>query len=268
MIGRLDDELKELGVPSDRRRRIRLELEDHLACDPEADLGEPVALARQFADELGTAYARRGGFTIFLALVPLGVLFVALFALSAAYTTNADSGLILPLVLGTQIAFVGGTLGLLRAWRLRGVATVPTAEARILLRRAGLGLAGGATTVAAIATLASRQWLGPEWWAHPLAWITVGVGAASVLFGAVAVARAARLLPRADGTARDLSFDLGLNVDPWRIAILLAVAVALAIAADGAVAGDALDGLVRGFADALACLAGFALLGRPLGLRS
>ena len=58
MIDELETELRAVGIPPRRRRRIRLELEDHLACDPGADLGDPRELARQFADELGTLALR------------------------------------------------------------------------------------------------------------------------------------------------------------------------------------------------------------------
>lgn len=268
MIDRLDRELAACGVPARRRHRIRLELEDHLACDPAADLGDPAELARRFADELGTAYARRAAYAGFLALAPLGILFAALFALTAVYTTSAPPGLTAAIVVGVQLAFVGGVLGLLRAWRLRRVAVVPAAEARILLRRAALGLVGGGITVVALALLASGYYPAVQWSRPALAWVTVGVGAASLVLGAGVVLRATRLLPVREGAARDFSFDLGLAAGPWRLALLIAGAVALCIALAGVVQSDPLDGLVRAAGDGALCLAGFALLGRPLGLRS
>jgi len=267
-LDRLDRELAGLGVPARRRRRIRLELEDHLACDPNAGLGDPAALARQFADELGTAYARQAALAGFVSLVPLGLLFVALFALTAVYTTSAPPALTLALVVGVQLAFVGGMLAVLRALRLRRLAVVPASEARVLLRRTGLGLAGGGITVAALGLLASGYYPVVQW-SHPsFAWVTVGVGAASLLLGGGALARAARLLPAAAGTPHDLSFDLGVRADPWRLAFLIAGAVVLCIALAGVVQADPIDGLVRAVGDGTLCLAGFALLGRPLGLRA
>lgn len=268
MIERLDRELASLGVPAGRRRRIRLELADHLACDPSADLGDPAALARQFADELGTAYARRAAFSAFLALVPLGVLFVALFALTAVYTTSAPPALTAALALGVQLAFAGGTLALLRAWRLRHAAVVPAGEARVLLRRAALGLGGGGVTVAAVALLASGYYPDVQWSRPAFAWATVGVGAGSLVLGAGFLARASRLLPVAGGELRDLSFDLGVDVAPWRLALAIAGAVVLCIAVAGVVQSDPIDGAVRALLDGLLCLSGFALLGRPLGLRA
>jgi hypothetical protein len=50
-------------------------------------------------------------------------------------------------------------------------------------------------------------------------------------------------------------------------AILVALALALVVFAPGVAADDGYDAAIRGAAEALACLAGFALLGRYLGLR-
>jgi hypothetical protein len=44
--------------------------------------------------------------------------------------------------------------------------------------------------------------------------------------------------------------------------------VALIVASFGAALDDPIDGAMRGAADALACLTGFAVLGRYLGLRA
>ncbi|HEY2354791.1 MAG TPA: hypothetical protein VGH79_07850 [Gaiellaceae bacterium] len=267
MIDALDRELRARGVPARRRRRIRLELEDHLACNPSADLGDPVALARQFADELGTAYARRAGFGAFLALVPLGVSFMALFAFTAVYTTSAPSALTLELVIGVQLAFVGGMLALLRAWRLRRAVVVPAAEARVLHRRAALGLGGGVLTEIGLVLLASGYYPDVQWHEPALAWLTAAVGAASLFAGGCVLVRASRLTPVAEGVARDLSFDLGVDASPRHLAFAIAGAVALCIAVAGVVQADPFDGLVRAVGDGLLCLAGFAVLGRPLGLR-
>ena len=267
MIDELDRELAACGVPAHRRRRIRVELEDHLACDPSADLGDPRELARQFADELGTAYARRAGFAAFLLLVPFGLLFGALFAFAAVYTASGPPALKIALVVGVQLAFVGGTLALLRAWRLRRLVAIPAAEARILLRRAGLAVGGAAVTVAALGLLVSGYYAVVQWSLLSLAWITFGVGCAAVVLGGAVIGRAFRLLPLAEGESGDLSFDLGVDADPWQLALVIAGGVAFCIALAGVVQSDPLDGLVRALGDGSLCLAGFAVLGRPLGLR-
>jgi hypothetical protein len=264
-LERLEHELHAAGIPRTRRQRIVAELADHIACDPgsEARLGDPAALASRFADEVGTVLARRAAFAAFLCLAPLGVLFVGLFTLVS--TADVDVAVTLALVLGVQLAFVGGSLGVLRAWRLRRRPVVAAAEATVLIRRAALGLVGGAITVGGVAGLSGS--------APALAWTTVGVGVVSLLAGAVVLVGAARLRPVAGGEAAGLELDLGPLVPPvlgdggWPIAVAAAGVVALAIALAGAVVGDGIDGLVRGVGDGALCLTGFALLGRPLALR-
>jgi hypothetical protein len=247
----LDAELRAAGIPRKRRQRIAAELDDHLRCDPDAQLGEPRDLARRFADELGTAYARRAGFGVFLALAPVGLLFGALLLVSGFAVVNGG------VVLGTQLAFVGGMLALLRAWRLRGASVVSTGDAVVLRRRAGLGIAGGALTLASIAG-------GPG---SLLSWTTVAVGALLLGTSALPLARAVRVRPTVDGPRHDLSFDLPVGMAPWPLAFAIAGVVALCIVVDGVVASDPYDGLARAVADGALCLAGFAVLGGYLGLR-
>jgi hypothetical protein len=255
----LDRELAAVGVPARRRRRIRHELEDHLACDPSADLGDPRALARQFADELGTAYARRGGLAVFVALVPIGLLACVLARVDNA-TVNVGT------VFGGQLAFVGGMLALLRAWRLRRERVISAAESLVIRRRALLGLAGGALTLASLRIAAGTTPESASSTDKTLVAVTIGVGALTLAGAAVALL-AARLRPAAAGTAGDLSFDLGIDTDPWRLAFAIAGLVALCIAVAGVVQADPFDGLVRAVGDGILCLAGFALLGGLLGLR-
>jgi hypothetical protein len=267
VIDELDRELAALGMPARRRRRIRLELEDHLACDPSADLGDPHELARQFANELGTVLARRAGFVTFALLAPFGLLFGALFLLASVRHGNPSLALTVGLVLGVQLAFVGGVLGLLRAWRLRRSVVIPAGEARILLRRAALAIAGAALTAGALWYFASGYYGDFRWTSGALPWVAFGCGCAVVVLGAAVVVRAWRLLPVEEGETHDLSFDLGVAAGPWSLALVLAGGVAVCIALGGVAQSDPIDGLVRGLADGLLCLAGFAALGRPLGLR-
>jgi HAAS len=267
-LDELELELRKARVPAGRRRRIVAELEDHVRTDPgsEERLGSPAAIARQFADELGTVLARRAAFGAFLALVPLGVLFVALFALAAVYTTDVDAPVTIGLGLGTQLAFVGGTLALLRAWRTRSSGSIGGADARVLVHRAVLAVAGGAITLATLA-FAVFQPRGVQWAVPALAYATVGVGALTLTAAAALTARASAIRPSFEGAAGDLSLDLGIDAAPWRIALVIAGAIALCITAAGVVQADPIDGLARGVGDGLLCLAGFALLGRRLGLR-
>jgi len=267
-LDELERELTEARIPGARRRRILAELADHLASDPdsEARLGSPAVLAHQFADELGTAFARRAGYGVFLALVPIGLLFGALFSLAAVDATSVDAPVTVGLLLGIQLAFVGGVLALLRTLRTRSKRSITAADARILVHRATLGISGGAIAVATLAFAVFQprgvQWAGPE-----LGYVTVVVGALGLSAPVVLTARAAALHPSDKGFAGDLASDLGIDAGPWRIALSIAFAVALCIAIAGLVQSDPIDGAIRGVGDGMLCLAGFALFGRPLGLR-
>ena len=53
----------------------------------------------------------------------------------------------------------------------------------------------------------------------------------------------------------------------WGIVALCVCLVGAAVWLAGIVQGDPIDGLVRGMFESAACLAGFAALGRYLGLR-
>ena len=132
-----------------------------------------------------------------------------------------------------------------------------------MLTIAGI-LAGAAQTDPTVAT-----------WFAPLAYATAAVGAPALLAACVSFGRAVRLKPVGSGAASgDLESDLGALVPsrlrgaPWRLAIAIAVLVALCIAFAGVVQADPVDGLARALTDALACLVGFAALGRWLGLRA
>jgi hypothetical protein len=79
--------------------------------------------------------------------------------------------------------------------------------------------------------------------------------------------------PSAPGEPDDVIADLGVLVpeplrgDPWRFARAVAVLAGGLVWAAGIVLGDPIDGLFRGVVEAVACLGGFAVLGRYLGLR-
>lgn len=217
---RLGQELRRVGIHGRLRGRILAEYADHLACDPEAQLGEPGALARQFADEVGSTRARRAAVTAFAALALAGVLF------AAAFVTSVLSGIVTMVSLGTiAIAYQGFLSG---AW---------------------------VTFTIAVAA----------------------VGTAGLLASLPSIWEAARLRPVAAGEAGDIFNDLGdsatlvpppLRGRPWRLAAVVSVAVAVVITLVAVPAQDAFDGAARGLADALLCLAGFATLGRYLGLWS
>ena len=149
----LDAQLARAGIRGARWKRIVTEFADHLSCAPDADLGDPTALATQFADELGTSFARTAAFQAFVALALAGVLVVvraaALLPLTANDFGTADTVSLLISAIAAQVALVAGGLGLLRALQLRGRGIIPREEASVLARRAGIGLAAGAVTIVA-----------------------------------------------------------------------------------------------------------------------
>jgi hypothetical protein len=278
----LSQELTSAGISGRLRRRIVAEIADHLACDPEADLGEPRELARQFADQLGTSRARRAAVASFGALALAGILFAAALVASphavfgaappgAQVLGRVATGLAL---LAPQIAFVAGVLAALRAVQRRRRAVLPAAEATVIVRRAALGVAAGIATMVGLGLIAVEYRAHvPGWWAT-LAEVSAAVGIAALVAAIPSVAAAARLRPVAPGPAGDVFDDLGawapasLRGRPWRLAFITAAAVAAGITFFGVLGSDAYDGAVRGILDALLCLLGFATLGRYLGLWS
>jgi hypothetical protein len=276
----LSRELSAVGIGGRRRKRILAELADHLTCDSAAELGEPVQLARQFADELGTNLSRRAAFVVFAALALVGVLFGVAFLThpgllsSASDTSRPLSDLAAALiVIGPQVAFVAGLLGAVRAARRRRTTVLARAEAGIIVRRAAIGLLGGLGSMIGFALTAFiLRDRAPAWWVVATLGMC-GAGVVALLAAAPSVVRAARLRPVTGGPGGDLFDDLGpvipsrLRGKPWSLALLVAGALAVVIAFAGALQSDPFDGLLRGFADGAACLIGYAALGRYLGLR-
>jgi len=277
----LSRELTAAGITGRVRRRILDEFADHLACDPQASLGEPRALARQFADEVGTTRALRAALIAFAALAFAGILFavavVTAGPLFGARPKGAPvSGQIATAlaVVFSQISFVAGTLAILRWVARRRVGVLPAAEATVIVRRAAVGVLAGIVTTACLAILgiAYRSWL-------PAATATVvviagTVGTVALLASLPAIWEAARVRPVADGDAGDVFDDLGEFAAlvprplrrPWRFAVAVSIIVAAVITLVAVPAQDAFDGAARGILDALLCMAGFATLGRYLGL--
>jgi hypothetical protein len=283
-LNAFESELTEAGIPARRRRRILAEFADHLHEDPSAQLGPPRELARQFADELGTRLARASAFRAFAALAFTGAsLVVMLLAVGRmrALTMSSQNhtptpGWAAPIlmfaVLAGQVALAAGGTALLRSWWLRDRPVINAREATVLARRAGVGVVAGAVALLALPTvaLAFHRQAGSAWTTS--AWIVSGL-AFCALAAAVPTLRAGmRLRPHVDGQAGDLITDLGplapAGLTPDRIVWLLALGIVLALGALGLVTDDPFDGLARGLADAMACMTGFIVLGRYLGLRT
>jgi hypothetical protein len=278
---RLGQELRRVGIHGRLRGRILAEYADHLACDPDAQLGEPGELARQFADEVGSTRARRAAVTAFGALALAGSLFGLAFVTSDAIfgvTPKSASVIgqiaIAVAILFSQVSFVAGTLAMLRWLRRRGSGILPAAEAQVIVRRAVVGVICGIVTMAGLATaaIAYQRFQTPAW--TTFAVVIAAVSIAGLLASLPSIWAASRVRPVADGGAGDIFDDLGglvprpLDGRPWLLAIIVSATVAAVITLVAVPAQDAFDGAARGLADALLCLAGFATLGRYLGLWS
>lgn len=280
----LESELKATGVPANRRARILAEFADHLHEDANAQLGAPHDLARQFADELGTRAARNAAFRVFAVLAVAGIALAVMFlAVGRMRGVTIEGGthvptpswaapIMLVAALAAQVALAAGCLALLRAWRLRRERTISASDATILARRSALGLLAGAVTLAALPTaaVAFPREAGSTWTAF--SWIIAAVGIAALVATLPAVVTGIRLRPDVDGGPGDLIDDLGswvpAGLTPVRVAMLLALVIVVVATVAGVLTADPYDGALRGITDALACLAGFAVLGRYLGLRT
>lgn len=276
-IDGLRRELTTVGIRGRRRDRILAEFADHLSCDPKADLGSPRELALEFADELGTSRARRGAFAVFAALALVGTMLATFLVYEFGPVTHQTAAVDIAgaiLLVAAQVAFASGALALLRAAQRRRAFTVPRAEAVVLVRRSAVALGAGlvAMTALLIAALVLSYVGHTGARAHALA-IAVA-GGATLLAALPYVMSAARLLPSKPGDAGDIFEDIGrftpttLRGHPWLVALLVAGGLGLLTAAAGVIQSDPYDGILRGLAEATACIAGFALLGPFLGLWS
>lgn len=278
----LESELGTVGFRGARRRRILAEVEDHLreSGGDVAAFGPPALIARRFADELATSGARRGAVAAFVALAPIGLAYAALF-LSMRPGPDITSAEIVPLgliaallmLLAPQVALASGVLALLRAWQLRSDAVAPAAAVRVLRRRAGVALASGGVTLAAIAVYAiDYRGEVPGWWLY--AALATSAGGLLVLGAALpSVVGTARLRPQTGGSAGDVFDDVAPLVDrlplrlrghPWRFCVLFAAGVALL----ALVGGGPDEGPRNAVVEFAAICAGFAAFARFLGLRT
>ncbi|MGH2892875.1 MAG: hypothetical protein ACRDPM_06350 [Solirubrobacteraceae bacterium] len=280
----LGHKLSAVGIRGRLRGRILAEYADHLACDPDAQLGEPGALAGQFADEVGSTRARRAAVIGFAALALAGILFALAFVTAdSAFGAAPKGGPVIGRIatgfalLFPQVSFVAGTLAVLRWVQRRGSGVLPAAEATVIVRRAAVGVLSGILTMISLGTIAVayHRFLSGAW--ATFAIVVAAIGTAGLLASLPSIWEAARLRPVATGEPGDVFDDLGdfvmlvpppLRGRPWRFAAVVSVAVAVAITLVAVPAQDVLDGAARGILDALLCMAGFATLGRYLGLWS
>jgi hypothetical protein len=298
----LSAELGRRGVRGNRRRRILAETEDHLLTDPDAvgRFGDASAIAQAFADDLGTRAALRAPLWAFTGLAVAGVFYSTIFVAWSGFGAASTRGVAVgaagafqtvasgraswlgllaaaTLVLAPQAAFVSGLLALLRALRLRGRRSVPAAEVRTLRRRTVTAVGFGLASIGAVALFA--QQLGPQlpgWSAGLFGWGVVGAVLSAVLLvasGAIGL-RTANVRVAAAGAAGDIFDDLGpavpapLHGHPWAFAAAVSCGTGMLVWLAGVVASDPYDGALRGLAEGAACIAGFAVLGRFLALRT
>lgn len=275
-------ELSEVGIRGSLRHRILAEVSDHLECDPDAQLGSPAALARQFADELGTARTRRAVWSGFAALALAGLLVVAAFLTSGPVgffgqhgnyptTTVTEVGAFLTVVAG-QVAFAAGVLALLGVWSRGHGRLLDRRDAVILHRRMAVAIVSALVALAGLALLgAGRPHLGTHAWTVFTA-VAAGVGAAGLLAAVPGLLTARGVRPAAPGEPGDIFQDFGpfspraLRGHPWWLALGVAGALAVGVAFLGAVHDDPYDGVLRGLLEGGMCLAGFGVLGLYLGL--
>jgi hypothetical protein len=255
-------ELARHGIDPRRARRIVAELEDHRACDPDAELGSPELIASRFAAELRVVETRRATYGGFLALALTAIAIVAAtMAISAAGGWPTVGGVSewlimtsgLVVVVAGQVAFVAGVLAV---WLLLSDGD----ELALVQRRMRVALAAAAAAAAGelVQVISLRSHL-PVWWFA----LSVGVTAAS----AAGLTAAVVVLRRAGGLTRDRSFVTG-GVPQWFVLTTGAAVVGVMTVATAHLERSWIEGLIRGGFEAVAFAGGFLALGRFVGLRA
>jgi hypothetical protein len=259
-LGDLRAQLALRGIRGSLADRIVTELADHLACDPEAKLGDPALVATRFAEELGVARTRRATYASFggLAIAAL-MLAISTRALSPAggfpdlpgmrgYVVSLAG---LAIALGAQVAFVAGVLGVSLAVRRSGAT-------RVAQRRMGVAL--GACSLVVVGQLVDafslRPYLSTWWFLLALAASATSAAALAACAGSV---RAASNLTVAERGFRPLPGALLVGVG--------AAAVGAMCVGSAVVERSWAEGLSRGAIEAAAIGGCYAVLGRRLGLR-
>ena len=263
MIG-LHAELARVGIRGRLARRIVLELEDHLRCDPAADLGGPREIAERFAEELRVPRTRRSTYAGFAALALTAVfLTVPTRGMSAAggwpdiFGVRGLSASLggLTMALAGQVAFVAGVLAL---WRVLRRPSAP-ADLRLVQRPLGTALAAGGVVLAGetVQAVALQPSL-PAWW------LALALGAVAV--PALALGGAAHGLREAVALTPPVAVSPGGFPLPLVVAIG-SVAVGLMGVGSALAEHSLTEGISRAVLEAVAFTACFAVFGRRLGIR-
>jgi hypothetical protein len=247
-LDELRRELSRRGIRGRLARRIEAELADHLACDPAADVGAPAEIAERFAAELRVVRTRRASIVTFAALAVCAALLLAAGARNGSSSMGVVKGLsVFGALAFAQIAFVAGTLALVRGLRAR-----TPGDLRLAQRRGAVALASGGLVALSLVGLGQL-------------WGVVGV--LPLLLAAVATRSAAVLTPVGDapGLSADLPPVLRGHVRPVLIAAAL-VAVAGIVFQGVVFEGSGWEGVIRGTIEAGGLAIGVTALGRPLAL--
>ena len=280
-LAELSAELGSVGIRGAQRRRILAEAEDHLreSGDP-GRFGDPALVAARFADELATSGARRVAWGSVVALAPAGIAYAILFSLPAPWpditaARHVPVALVAAatMVLAPQISFAAGLLAAAGAWRLRSQVAAPARAITLLRHRAGVALAAGATSLLAVmvTTFEFSAWISN--WRVALTFSLASASLVPIAVGALALRNTAALRPQTAGEAGDVFDDLAPVFDrlplelrgrPWRFCLLFAAVVAALALLGGGVLNEGPRNAVAEFS---AVCAGFAALGRYLGLR-
>lgn len=269
----LRDELRSIGFGRRLVERVVVEVEDHLRCDPQAELGPPKLVAQRFALELGAVRTRLAARASFASLALAALILLAVTrAITAAggYPSSAAQPWAvgvsaLGLVAFGQIAFVAGVLTLARALRR----DPSGADLRLVHRRAFVALAAGALTSGSLLLYALELRPMPIWWTR----LAVAGAASSFVplaAATVALVRAARIAPVPVGAAVGLSGDLPRPLQRHAAGALVSLgllAVGFATISGAVLESSGVEGLLRGAIEGVGLLAGVAVLGRRLGLR-
>jgi hypothetical protein len=285
-LDRLAAELTARGLTGASRRRILVELRDHIECEPgcEERLGDPRELAAGFADELATDRARRSAVHVFAALAVAAVaLVVSQVALASGvgypgFKNGLTLALFIPALIGLfvapQAALVAGSLAALRAVRRRRARTLPAAELGLIRRRARVALGAGYGVVAGLGLyMINFGHVLPVWWLALVGGLSA-LAAGALFAASTSLARAGSVISAAGGGAGDVFDDLPLigvpwlRVRPWLLGAGASVAAAVALTLFEAQAEHSwIEGIQRGAFEGLAAGVGFALLGRAIGVR-
>jgi hypothetical protein len=249
VIADLARELTAVGIRGRLRARILAEAQEHVREGSAEAFGDPRALAVQFAEELGPVRARRAAWGSLAALALSAAAYtLAFWKLQSAPARDilgdrfAPLGLIaaVGLILLPQVSFATGILAPF------------SSSPRVALRRAAVGVAAAAASLACAVAVAL------EYGVHePVLWALAPAGAALAVAFAATV-RAARIRTAAPPRDLDLS---------WRAAFAVAALVALAVGIAGSSGGDPFEGVRNAVVESIACLSGFAVLGKYVGLR-